>query len=87
MLESLFMLDACLLALAKNALDWTNINIFNKFQDLWYNISKFLDEIMTYIQQTVIKPELLSGIYLNSSILFRPEQRAMLKAVKASKKL
>lgn len=85
--ESLLMPDACLLALAKNALTLTNIDILNKFLDPWYGVSKFSDEILTCIQQTVPGPELLPGAHLGSSVPSRPERRAMLQAARASKKL
>lgn len=73
MLESLLIPDACFLVLAKNDLHLTNIDILNKFLDFWYGVSKFLNKILTYIQQTVPRPELLFSAYLSSSVPSRLE--------------
>lgn len=76
------MLDACLLALTKNASSLTDLTKLNEFLDPWCGVSDFSEQILACIQHTIPRPE-----PLENATPSRSERRAMLKAARASKKL
>lgn len=87
--------DDCVLALAKNAEDLTNLETLISFLKPWYGVAdQFAEGILACIQKTIAStPMAISNnptsipASSNYKIPSQVEQRAMLKAARASKKL
>lgn len=87
--------DDCVLALAKNAEDLTNLETLISFLKPWYGIAdRFAKGILVYIQKTIASTLMFisnnpTSIPASSNyrVPSRAEQRAILKAAQASKRL
>lgn len=93
--DDIIMPDDCVLALAKNAEDLTNLETLISFLKPWYGVAdQFAKGILACIQKTIAStPMAISNnptsipVSSNYKIHSQVEQRAMLKAARALKKL